>query len=138
MSTNNILVFIEQRNGKILPASFQLLALADELAKTSGGQAEACVVRENVGGLIDGIAAQGAKKIYTVDDAELSMYRPGPYTTALTAAIDTGAPRIPRERSGTGDYTRIAGPRAGEPQSGPRGPGTSGRPSRCIGRCICI
>ena len=93
MSTKNILVFIEQRNGKILPASFQLLALANELAKTSGGQAEACVVGENVSRLTDRIAAQGAKKIFTVDDAGLAMYRPGPYTTALTAAIEVSDPQ---------------------------------------------
>ena len=93
MSTNNILVFVEQRNGKILPASFQLLALANELTNASGGQTEACVLGENVGGLTDGIAAQGAKKIYTVDDPELSTYRPGAYTTALTAVIDAGAPK---------------------------------------------
>lgn len=93
MSTNNILVFIEQRDGRILPASFQLLALANELASTSGGQAEACVVGEGVDGLTDSIASQGAKKIYTVDDPELAMYRPMPYTTALVGVIDAADPK---------------------------------------------
>ncbi|MBU0717508.1 MAG: electron transfer flavoprotein subunit alpha/FixB family protein, partial [Planctomycetes bacterium] len=93
MSTNNILVFVEQRNGKILPASFQLLALATDLAGKTGGQAEACVVGESISGLTDAIAAQGAKKIYTVDDAELAMYRPGPYASALAGAIDAADPK---------------------------------------------
>jgi electron transfer flavoprotein alpha subunit len=93
MSTNNILVFIEQRDGKILPASYQLLALANELASASGGQAEACVVGSGIGGLTDAIAAQGAKKIYTVDDPELAMYRPGPYAGALAAVIDAADPK---------------------------------------------
>ncbi len=90
---NNILVFIEQRDGKILPASFQHLALANELAGSTGGQAEACVVGADVNGLTDAIAAQGAKKIYTVEDAELGMYRPMPYATAVAAIIDKADPK---------------------------------------------
>ena len=91
---NNILVFIEQRDGKILPASFQLLAVANELAGQTGGQAEACVVGAGVGGLTDAVAAQGAKKIYTVDDAALAMYRAAPYTAAVSAVIDAADPKI--------------------------------------------
>lgn len=90
----NVLVFIEQREGAILRASFQLLAVANRLASTTGGQAEACVVGQGVGGLTDKIAAQGAKKIYTVDDAELAMYRAMPYAAALCGVIDAADPRI--------------------------------------------
>ena len=91
---NNVLVFIEQRDGKILPASFQLLAVANELAQATGGQAEACIVGEGIGSLTDQVAAQGAKKIYTVDDPELSLYRALPYVAAVTAAIGAADPRI--------------------------------------------
>jgi len=91
---DNVLVFIEQRGGKILPASFQLLALAGNLAKGSGGRAEACVIGQGVGGLVAAIAAQGAEKVYTVDDRELAYYRPLPYTAALTAVIDAASARI--------------------------------------------
>jgi len=90
----NVLVFIEQRDRGVLPASFQLLALANELASATGGQAEACVVGRGVGKLTDRIAAQGAKKIYTVDDAELAMYRAMPYTAAVSAVLDAADPRI--------------------------------------------
>ena len=92
--SDSILVFIEQRGGKILPASFQLLALAGDLAESSGGQAEACIVGEGVGDLTDTVAAYGAKKVYTVDDGELRFYRPGAYTTALTAVIETAKPKV--------------------------------------------
>jgi len=91
---SNILVFVEQRDGKILPASFQLLNLANELAATTGGQAEACVVGSGVDSLTQRIAEGGAKKIYLADDAELAMYRAMPYTTAVCAAIDAAAPKI--------------------------------------------
>lgn len=92
--TNNILVFIEQREGKILPASFQMLAAAETLAGETGGQVEACVVGSGVGALTDSIAAQGAKKIYTVDDDGLMHYRAKAYASATCAAIDAADPKI--------------------------------------------
>lgn len=94
MNNKNILVFIEQRGGKVLPASYQLLALATQLAKATGGQAEACIVGHNVASLVDAAAARGAKKVYTVDHAELAQYRVLPYTAALCAAIDTASPKL--------------------------------------------
>ena len=109
--SNNILVFIEQRDGKILPASFQLLALANDLSKTTGGQAEACVVGQDLGGLIDQIAAYGAKKVYAVDDPELAMYRPMPYAAALVAAIEQADPKtvlIPTTALGRDLAARVA------------------------------
>lgn len=92
--SKNILVFIEQRGGKINPASFQLLALATDLATTTGGQAEACVVGQNVSALANDIAAYGAKKIYLADDAELALYRAGAYTTALCGVITQADPKV--------------------------------------------
>ncbi|MBU0719130.1 MAG: electron transfer flavoprotein subunit alpha/FixB family protein, partial [Planctomycetes bacterium] len=62
-------------------------------------------------GLTDAIAAQGAKKIYTVDDAELAMYRPGPYASALAGAIDAADPKavlIPTTALGRDLASRIA------------------------------
>ncbi len=90
---SNILVFVEQRGGKIHPASFQLLAAGAVLAEKTGGQLEACVVGKDVALLTDRIAAHGAKKIYTVDDAELEHYRAMPYAAALTAVLDEAKPK---------------------------------------------
>jgi electron transfer flavoprotein alpha subunit len=91
---NNILVFIEQRDGKVLPASYQLLTAAQELAQTTGGQAEACIVGDGIAGLADAAAANGAKKVYTVEDAELKHYRAGAYASAVNAVLDAADPGI--------------------------------------------
>lgn len=91
---NNVLVFVEQRGGKVLPASYQLLALANKLAGACGGQAEACVIGQNLGALAGPIASYGAKKIYAVDHAELAMYRSTTYCTALAGAIDAAQPKV--------------------------------------------
>jgi len=90
---NNILVFVEQREGKILPASFQLLTLANQLAQATSGQAEACLVGSGIDGLTQAVAEGGAKKVYAVDDPELKLYRAGAYATAVCAAIDAANPK---------------------------------------------
>lgn len=108
---SNVLVFIEQHDGKIHPSSFQLLAVATQLASSTGGQAEACLVGHHVAGLADVVATQGAKKIYVVDDGELSGYRAEPFATALCAAIDRAAPKtvlIPTTFMGRDLAARVA------------------------------
>lgn len=91
---NNILVFVEQRGGKIHPASFQLLTLAKALAGSTGGRAEACIVGDKVAGLVDAVAAAGAAKVYVVDQAALGSYRAAPYTTAVCTGIDAASPKV--------------------------------------------
>ncbi len=90
----NILVFIEQRGGKILPASYQLFTVAAKLAEGSGGQVQAVVVGQNVAGLAQQVASYGAKKLLVVDDAELAMYRVMPYSAAVTTTIDASQPKV--------------------------------------------
>jgi len=90
----NVLVFVEQRGGKILPASFQLLALAGELAGKTGGQADACIVGQNVGALANKVAPYGAKRVYVVDAAELAMYRAIPYAAAFCTVIGQAHPKV--------------------------------------------
>lgn len=91
MSTN-ILVFIEQRGGKILPASFQLFTAASKLA--GDGHVAAVVVGQGVAGLAGTVAGYGAKKVLVIDDAELSMYRVMPYAAAVAAAIEASQAKV--------------------------------------------
>jgi len=111
MSTSNILVFAEQRDGKIHPASFQLLALATRLASETGGRAEACLIGSGVDSLTSQLAAFGAGKLYTVDDAEFATYRAAPYAAALSAAIDAADPKailVPTTFMGRDIAARVA------------------------------
>jgi electron transfer flavoprotein alpha subunit len=91
---SNVLVFIEQRNGKIHPASFQLLNLANTLAPTLGRQVQACIIGHGIGALADKVAACGAAKVFLADDPELDRYRVMPYAAALCEAIEKAAPRL--------------------------------------------
>lgn len=86
--SKNILVVVEQREGKVLPASYQLFTPARSLASATGGQVVACVVGEGVSGLADAIGAHGAATVYVVEHAELKHYRASAYTSAVTSAIE--------------------------------------------------
>ena len=90
----DILVFIEQREGKILPASLQMMTAAKELAGGTGGAVVACVVGSGVGGLAGTVAQYGASRVYLVDDAGLANYSPLAYTKALCAAIEAADPQV--------------------------------------------
>ncbi len=91
---SNILIFIEQRDGKILPASFQLFSAAKVLASANNGQVFACICGSGVSGLTESVAAHGASKVFVADDADLSLYNPMPYTAAVCSAIDTADAKI--------------------------------------------
>ena len=91
---NTILIFAEQRSGVINPASYQLLALAADLAGKSGGSVEACLLGDAVTGLADKLAAHGASKVYTAEDSELSSYRASAYTTSLASVLDAADPKL--------------------------------------------
>ena len=82
------LVFIEQRAGKINPASLQMFTAANELAASTGGDVHAVIIGEDVGDLTERIGAAGAKVVHVIDDPELRFYRAMPYTSALCAAIE--------------------------------------------------
>lgn len=91
---SNILVFVEQRGGKILPAVFQLMQAAKEVADKTGGQVEACIAGKDIAGLVGEVAAYGAKKVYTVDDPALEHYRGSAYVSAVDAAVESAGPKV--------------------------------------------
>ena len=92
--TNNILVFIEQRDGKVFRASYQSLSLAGKLAEKTGGAVEALLIGSGVGSLADEVASYGASKIYAVDDDALARYTSTSYTSAFVSALDSADPGI--------------------------------------------
>jgi len=92
--SENILVVIEQREGKVLPASFQLFSVARSLAGASGGRVDACILGPEAASLTDAVAAYQPGRIFTVGSAELRHYRAMPFTGAICAAVDSARPDI--------------------------------------------
>ena len=91
---SNVLVFIEQRDGKIRKASLEALTLGRTLAGKSGGTLAACVAGSGIGGLAPELAAYGAAKIFVADAPELQVYSCEGYTAALDAAVSAFSPSI--------------------------------------------
>ncbi len=86
--SKNILVVVEQREGKVLPASLQLFTVARSLAGSMGGSVDACLLGPDAAGLTGAVSAYQPARIFTVASAELRHYRAMPFTGAICAAID--------------------------------------------------
>lgn len=91
---SNVLVFIEQRDGKIRKASFEALTLGREVAAKTGGALGAVVAGSGIGGLAPELAAYGAAKVFMADKPELALYSCEGYTAALDAAVTAFTPGI--------------------------------------------
>ncbi|MBL8114732.1 MAG: electron transfer flavoprotein subunit alpha/FixB family protein [Acidobacteria bacterium] len=91
---SNVLVFIEQRDGKIRKASLEALTLGRTLAAKTSGALAAVVAGSGVAGLASEIAAYGAATVYVADAPELALYSSEGYTAALDAAVTAFAPSI--------------------------------------------
>ncbi len=94
-SYHGVLVFAEQRNGRIQKVVNELLGIGREIADKLEEPLMAVLIG---GGLMEAHAAdliaQGADKVIVVDHPELAVYRTEPYTKALAQVIETFKPGI--------------------------------------------
>lgn len=91
---SNILVFVEQRDGKVRKAALESLTLARALAGKTGGTVAAVVAGSGISGLAGELAAYGAAKVFVADAPELALYSCEGYTAALAAAASAFSPSI--------------------------------------------
>lgn len=87
-------VFAEQREGKIMSVSIELLGEGKKLAKEIGTELCAVLCGNNVAGLANELFAYGADKVYVADHPELEKYRTDSYTKVIFEAISTYKPEI--------------------------------------------
>jgi electron transfer flavoprotein alpha subunit len=91
---SNVLVFIEQRDGKIRKASLEALTLGRTLASKTGGALGACIAGSGISSLAAELSAYGAAKVFVADAPELALYSCEAYTAALDAAVAAFNPSI--------------------------------------------
>jgi electron transfer flavoprotein alpha subunit len=91
---SNVLVFIEQRDGKIRKSSLEALTLGRTLAGKTGGALAAAVAGSGISGLAAELAAYGAAKVFVADRPELKLFSTEGYTAALDAAATAFKPSI--------------------------------------------
>jgi len=77
-----VLVFIEQRDGKIKKPSLEALSLGRRLADAGGGSVAAVLLGQGIRGLADGLGAWGADTVYVGEDALFAAYSTDAYGLA--------------------------------------------------------
>ena len=91
---SNVLVFIEQRDGKIRKSSLEALTLGYSLSKKSGGSLGAVIAGSGISSLVGDLAAYGVSKVFVADKPELQLFSSEGYTAALDAAWAAFQPSI--------------------------------------------
>lgn len=87
-------VFVEQREGKIMNVSLELLGEGKRLANDLGTELSAVIAGYNVTDKAGTLFEYGADKVYVIDDESLRTYRTEPYTAALEIAASEYKPEI--------------------------------------------
>lgn len=94
MPSNEVWVFIEQREGKAADVSFELLCKGHKLAQGMGGVLKSVVIGDGVHDLAVETFRYGADETILVDDPALKQYRTMPYGRILTELVQQQSPRI--------------------------------------------
>src|SRR5208337_3710783 len=80
-------VWIEHLHGKPAHVSWELLGEGRRLAQIYGTKLAAVAIGNNISHLAKDAFAQGAEKVYLIEDTRLEDYRTQPYAVALTQAV---------------------------------------------------
>ena len=92
--SKNVYVVAEQRDGKVMKVSYELIGKARDLADALEQDVVAVLMGSNIADAASELAKAGADKVIYVDDAMLAEYVTEPYTKALTAVIKANDPEI--------------------------------------------
>ena len=91
---SGVWVFCEQRQGKMMPTTFELISegrkLADELGVELGG----ILLGYNVDGIAKELGGYGADKVYVYNSPLLKDYTTDAYTKVITDAVEEIKPEI--------------------------------------------
>jgi electron transfer flavoprotein alpha subunit len=81
--SENILVVVEQREGKLNRVSWETIAAGQAIAAQTGWTLEAAVAGSSVGAMASEIAAKKVAKVYDIESARLTPYTPDAFAHAL-------------------------------------------------------
>ncbi len=92
--TKDVFVFVEQREGTILPGGLQAITAGGVLAGKTGGRVVVGLVGQDLGALADKLDGTGAAVTYVTDDGALADYNALRYARALVGQIEKADPQI--------------------------------------------
>lgn len=91
---SDVLIFSEQREGKLKKASLEAISEGRRLADKTGGKLIAVLLGHSISSLIKNIVPFGADKIYIADNPLLEKYSTDAYASLLTRAIKEEEPSV--------------------------------------------
>jgi electron transfer flavoprotein alpha subunit len=89
-----ILVFAEQRSGKLSSVGLELLGIGRKIADKQQEELAAVLIGHKVGPLADELGEYGADKVYLADNPLLDVYRSDAYTILMQEVIQQYKPNI--------------------------------------------
>lgn len=93
-SHGEVWVWAEQRNGRLMGVSLELLNKGSELAAESATELAAVLIGDKTKELEDELVAYGASKIYSVTDERLGLYQSDVYANIIANLINQYKPEI--------------------------------------------
>ena len=91
--SNEILLFVEQRDGVLNRTSLEALVAAQIIAAATGAQISAAVLGSGIGSVASEVAGKKLDVVYTVEDAKLAEYTPDGYIAASRQIVEKLDPR---------------------------------------------
>ena len=90
----NVWVFCEQRQGKMMPTTFELISEGRKLADELGVELCGILLGDNVDGIAKELGGYGADKVYVYNSPLLKDYTTDAYTKVITDAVEEINPEI--------------------------------------------
>ena len=92
--TGEIWVYVEQEQGEINSATFELLGKATELASSLNEKVGVALVGKDVKGLSQELIAYGADKVYIAEHQLLETFLPVPYAKTVSELVEKYKPQM--------------------------------------------
>ncbi len=89
-----VLVYAEQRKGKVHPVAYELLGKGKELADQLGEPIYAVIIGSDIGEGAEELAVRGADKVFVYEDPSLADFRDDPYSALLKELVEDAMPSI--------------------------------------------
>ena len=90
----NVWVFCEQRQGKMMPTTFELISEGRKLADELGVELCGILLGDNVDGIAPELGNYGADKVYVYNSPLLKDYTTDAYTKVISDAVEDIKPEI--------------------------------------------
>ena len=92
--SEGILLFIEQRDGKLNRTSLEALVAAQKIAAGTSDKISAVVLGQGITAVAEEVAAKKVETVYSVEDEKLATYTPDAYVGALKQVIEKINPKM--------------------------------------------